>query len=115
MKAYRVSGKFMMGDTWQAFTKEVVGESEDEVREVMYSRLGSKHRVKRAKIRISEVTEIEPGELTVGDRAAEDAAWALNAPWKAREILPGDNVVLIRRAYQVVDTDDLDELQSTDT
>lgn len=64
MKAYRVSGKFMMGDAWQSFTKEVVGESEDEVREVMYSRLGSKHRVKRAKIRISEVAEIEPGELT---------------------------------------------------
>ena len=64
MKAYRVSGKFMMGDAWQSFTKEVVGESEKDVREIMYSRLGSKHRVKRAKIRISEVAEISPAELT---------------------------------------------------
>lgn len=64
MKAYRVSGEFMMGDAWQSFTKEVVGESEKDVREVMYSRLGSKHRVRRAKIRIAEVTEIPPDELT---------------------------------------------------
>ena len=64
MKAYKVSGKFMMGDAWQSFTKEVVGESERDVREIIYSRLGSKHRVKRAKIQISEMTEISPGELT---------------------------------------------------
>jgi len=64
MKAYRISGEFMMGDAWQTFTKEVVGESEKDVREIMYSRLGSKHRVKRAKIRISEVAEISPAELT---------------------------------------------------
>ena len=64
MKAYKVSGKFMMGDAWQSFTKEVVGESEKDVREVIFSRLGSKHRVKRAKIQISEVTEISPNELT---------------------------------------------------
>jgi large subunit ribosomal protein LX len=64
MKAYKVSGSFMMGDVWQSFTKEVVGESEEEVMEVIYSRLGSKHRVKRAKIQISEVAEIPPGELT---------------------------------------------------
>lgn len=64
MKAYKVSGKFMMGDAWQSFTKEVVGESEKDVREVILSRLGSKHRVKRTKIQISEVTEISPNELT---------------------------------------------------
>ena len=64
MKVYKVSGKFMMGDAWQSFTKEMVGESEKDVREVILSRLGSKHRVKRAKIRISEVTEISPNELT---------------------------------------------------
>ena len=64
MKAYKVSGKFMMGDSWQSFTKEVVGESENDVREVILSRLGSKHRVKRPKIQISEVTEISPDELT---------------------------------------------------
>ena len=64
MKAYKVSGTFMMGDAWQSFTKEVVGESEKDVREVILSRLGSKHRVKRAKIRISEVTEISSNEMT---------------------------------------------------
>lgn len=58
MKAFRIKGTFQMGDRWQEFTKEMVGNDEDAVKEQVYSRLGSKHRVKRPKIRISEVMEI---------------------------------------------------------
>ncbi len=64
MKAFRVTGKFYMGDHWQNFTKDVAGEDDAAVKEKVYSRLGSKHRVKRAKIKISEVTEIPLDEVT---------------------------------------------------
>ena len=64
MKAYRVSGRFLMGNAWQDFTKEVVGADESAVREVVFSRLGSKHRVRRNNIMISEVTEIPKNEVT---------------------------------------------------
>ena len=64
MKAFRVKGTFQMGDRWQEFTKEVVGDDEDAVKEQVYSRLGSKHRVKRPKIRISEVNEISLDDVS---------------------------------------------------
>jgi large subunit ribosomal protein LX len=63
MKAFRVKGMFFMGDRWQSFTKEVIGEDENIVSEQVYSRLGSKHRVKRAKIQISEVTLIKEEDI----------------------------------------------------
>jgi large subunit ribosomal protein LX len=64
MKAFRVKGTFFMGDRWQDFTKEEIGEDENSVTEHVYSLLGSKHRVKRAKIQITEVTEIGPKDIT---------------------------------------------------
>jgi large subunit ribosomal protein LX len=64
MKAFRVTGKFFMGDHWQNFTKDVAGEDDADVKEKIYSRLGSKHRVKRAKIMISKATEIPLEEVT---------------------------------------------------
>ena len=64
MKAFRVTGEFFMGDHWQKFTKDVAGEDDAAVKEKVYSRLGSKHRVKRAKIMISEVTEIPLEDVT---------------------------------------------------
>lgn len=64
MKAFKIKGMFYMGDKWQNFTKEVIGEDENAVSEQIYSRLGSKHRVKRAKIHISEVAQIKEEEIT---------------------------------------------------
>jgi large subunit ribosomal protein LX len=64
MKAYRVKGTFFMGDKWQNFEKEEIGEDENAVSETVYSILGSKHRVKRAKINITEVTEISAKDIT---------------------------------------------------
>lgn len=64
MKAFKIKGKFLMGDRWQEFTKEVAGDDENDVREKTLSRLGSKHRVKRTKIQISEVIEIQAKEVT---------------------------------------------------
>ncbi len=64
MKAFKVKGKFFMKDRWQEFTKELVGDDDKSVREEIYSRLGSKHRVKRSKIEITEITEIPKKEVT---------------------------------------------------
>ena len=64
MKAFRVKGTFFMGDRWQNFTKEEIGEDENSVTEKVYSLLGSKHRVKRSKIQITEVVEINAKDIT---------------------------------------------------
>jgi large subunit ribosomal protein LX len=64
MKAFRVKGMFFMGDRWQNFTKEVIGEDENAVSEQVYSRLGSKHRVKRTKIQITEVAQIREEDIS---------------------------------------------------
>ncbi len=64
MKAFMVKGKFLMGDRWQNFEKEVASEDENAVREQIYSRLGSKHRVKRSNIQILEIKGISPAEVS---------------------------------------------------
>ncbi|UCG69582.1 MAG: 50S ribosomal protein L18a [Thermoplasmata archaeon] len=64
MKVFRVKGTFLMGNRWQDFTKEVVGDDENVAKEQIYSRLGSKHRVKRKKIQIEEVKEISIEEVS---------------------------------------------------
>ena len=64
MKAFIIKGKFLMGDRWQEFTKQVAGSDEAAAREEIYSRFGSKHRVKRTKIHISEVKDIPRSEVS---------------------------------------------------
>ncbi|MFQ5816245.1 MAG: 50S ribosomal protein L18Ae, partial [Candidatus Hydrothermarchaeaceae archaeon] len=59
---YRVKGKFLMGEEMQAFTKEFRAISEEGVMEKIYTDLGSKHKVKRGKIKIEELKEIKPEE-----------------------------------------------------
>ena len=64
MKAFVVKGRFLMGDRWQNFEKEVASEDENAVKEQIYSRLGSKHRVKRANIQILEIKGISPESVS---------------------------------------------------
>jgi len=59
MKAYRIKGKFEMG--WmkgQIFVKEVAAKTPDEAAELLYSVIGSKHKVKRRQIKIEKIEEI---------------------------------------------------------
>jgi len=63
MKAYRVKGKFLMKDVWQPFSKEVVGENEEEARERLLSIMGSRHRVKRRMVKIEEMKELQKDEI----------------------------------------------------
>ncbi|MFP3872029.1 MAG: 50S ribosomal protein L18Ae [Candidatus Aenigmatarchaeota archaeon] len=66
MKIYRVKGKFRMGrrkGDWQRFSKEVISDSEEEAIEIIFSLLGSKHRVKRTNIKLYEIGEVDEEEV----------------------------------------------------
>ncbi len=61
-KIYRVKGNFLMGEKNQPFTMEMLSMNESQVKEKVYSNLGSEHRVPRGKINIEGIEEIEASE-----------------------------------------------------
>jgi large subunit ribosomal protein LX len=61
-KIFRVKGWFKHDNRHQAFTKETRALSEKHVLEQVYSEIGSRHKVKRNLIHVSEITEIKPEE-----------------------------------------------------
>ena len=63
MKAFRIIGQFKMGKKTVPFTKEIASGTKDEAVENIYSRIGSKHRIKRKKITIDSVRELEADEI----------------------------------------------------
>jgi large subunit ribosomal protein LX len=58
MKAFRVTGRFMMGGSMTRFSKEYVAADKKLVEEKALSDLGSKHHVKRRDMKIEKVEEI---------------------------------------------------------
>jgi large subunit ribosomal protein LX len=62
VKVYRIKGRFLMGERMQTFTKEYRAISERNAIEKAYSDFGSKHKVKRNRIKIEEVKETAPEE-----------------------------------------------------
>ncbi len=62
-KIFRIQGKFMMGNSFKPFTKELKAINEDDIREKIYSDFGSKHGIKRSKIVIEEIKEISEDEV----------------------------------------------------
>lgn len=63
MKAYKVTGTFLMGKNYEKFSKEVVAKDEKGAREFIYSELGSKHKVNRRKIDILKIDPLKKGEV----------------------------------------------------
>jgi large subunit ribosomal protein LX len=63
MKVYKITGTFLMGDSSQHFTKEIMGKGKSEALQRLYSVLGSKHKVKRRNIKITKMTEIKPEKI----------------------------------------------------
>jgi len=63
MKVYRIEGKFLMGKIWQPFSKEIIGNDENEAKERLFSILGSRHRVKRRMIKINNISEVNKEEI----------------------------------------------------
>ncbi len=62
-KIFRIQGKFMMGNDLKPFTRELKATSEEEIKEKIYSEFGSKHHIKRSKIKIEEIAEISEDEI----------------------------------------------------
>jgi len=62
-KIFRIQGKFMMGNALKPFTKELKATNEEEIKERIYSEFGSKHHIKRNKIKIEDITEISADEV----------------------------------------------------
>ncbi|AAL80500.1 50S ribosomal protein L18a [Pyrococcus furiosus DSM 3638] len=62
VKVFRVHGYFEKNGRKFKFTKEYRGIKEEDVKELVYSDIGSKHKVKRNKIFIKEIKEIRPEE-----------------------------------------------------
>lgn len=68
VKIYRVTGHMLIGHdrlpTWQRFTLEVRALSEKEALEKVFSLLGSRHKLRRHHVKIVEIKEISPKEVT---------------------------------------------------
>ena len=62
-KIFRVQGKFIMGDSFKPFTKELKATSEDDIKEKIYSEFGSKHHIVRNHIHIENIEEISAEEV----------------------------------------------------
>ena len=62
-KIFRIQGKFMMGNAFQPFTKELKAISEKDIQEKIYSEFGSKHGINRNKIVIEDIKEISKDEV----------------------------------------------------
>jgi len=62
VKVFRVRGVFERNGKKEKFTREYRGLKEEDIKELVYSELGSKHRVKRNKVIIESIEEIKPEE-----------------------------------------------------
>src|SRR2546422_9828657 len=78
MKAFRISGRFRMGRSWQPFSKELAAQDEAGAREKLFSILGSQHGVPRKYVSIAGVEEVPKDQVEdhAGKYALEAGAGA---------------------------------------
>ena len=62
-KIFRVQGKFIMGDKFKPFTRELKAIGEDDIKEKIYSEFGSKHHIVRNQIHIEKIEEISAEDV----------------------------------------------------
>jgi large subunit ribosomal protein LX len=74
VKVYRITGFMLIGQDkypqWVKFVKEIRALKPEHAIERLYSELGSKHKVKKANIKIVDIVEIKPEEAE--DRLVRD-------------------------------------------
>ena len=63
LKVFRVTGKISKPNLQTSFSKEVIAAKPEHAIEKVYAEIGSKHRVKRFHIKISNVEEVSPDEI----------------------------------------------------
>ena len=62
-KVWRATGSYRKNKTTYRFSKELIADKEDHARERMLSELGSRHRVRRKDIKITDVAEVRPDDI----------------------------------------------------
>ena len=62
-KIYRVKGTFVMGDEYHKFTKEYKATCENDIKEKVYQRFGSKHAINRNQISIDSIEQISADDV----------------------------------------------------
>ena len=63
MKVFKVTGKIVKPNLKTPFSKEIVAEKAEHAMEKVYAEIGSKHRVKRCHIKITNVEEVPPDQI----------------------------------------------------
>ncbi|MCW4005075.1 MAG: 50S ribosomal protein L18Ae [Candidatus Bathyarchaeota archaeon] len=63
MKVFRVTGEIFKPNLNTDFRKEVIADKKEQAVEKVYTEIGSKHRVKRYHMSITEVKEISVDEI----------------------------------------------------
>ena len=63
LKVFRVTGEISKPNLQTSFSKEVIAAKPEHAIEKVYAEIGSKHRVKRFHIKISNVEEVSPVEI----------------------------------------------------
>jgi large subunit ribosomal protein LX len=63
MKVFRVTGKICKPNLATAFAKEVIASKSEHAIEKIYAEIGSRHRVKRAHIKISSSEEVPADQI----------------------------------------------------
>lgn len=63
MKAFKVTGEISKPKLKTPFVKELLADKSEHAVEKVYSELGSKHRVKRCHIKITDVQEISADQI----------------------------------------------------
>jgi large subunit ribosomal protein LX len=61
--AWSVTGSYRKNKRTFKFEKELIGEKESHIREKTLSDLGSRHRIRRRDIEISEIKKLKPAEV----------------------------------------------------
>jgi large subunit ribosomal protein LX len=63
MKVFRVTGEINKPNLATTFAKEVLADKSEHAVEKVYTEIGSRHRVKRHHIKISESTEVPADQI----------------------------------------------------
>lgn len=66
VKEFLVEGAIRLKDGWKKFRIKKRGLREEDVRELAYSELGGRYKVKRGLVRIERVQVVEAGDLERG-------------------------------------------------
>ena len=63
MKVFRVTGEIHKPNLETSFNQEIVADKPEHAKEKVYAELGSRHRVKRYHIKITNIEEVSPEEI----------------------------------------------------